>query len=71
MVVSINFAQHWKKDTTPTISDWKFKFGKYIAMAKLTTYIQNTTLTKFKQEWFPYIQYIMQQGKHKYIQYGF
>lgn len=34
----INLAPDRKKHTTPTISDWKLKFGEYEVMANLTVY---------------------------------
>lgn len=57
----INFAQCWKKYKIPEISDQELKLEKYAAVGKLMVYIQNRSLTKFKQEWFPYIYHIAQQ----------
>lgn len=63
----INFTQHWKKDSILTISDWELNLGEYATMAKLTVHIHNRRLSKFKQEQFPYTEYIMQLGQCKWL----
>lgn len=46
------FFQNWKKGTIPTMSIYKHNFWEHTAMTKLTIYVHNGSLTKFKQEWF-------------------
>lgn len=50
-----NLAQHWKRGTLSTIQDWKTIIGESATMEKLTAYIHNRSLTKFKQERLFYI----------------
>lgn len=67
----ISFSQLWKKDAILMISNWDFKLEECVAKEKLTVNIHSRSLTKFKPEWFPYIQYFMQFVEYKYLPYGF
>lgn len=46
-MAGIIYVAQWKLDVCPYLEDWENKLPEYAVMAKLTTYLRNSSIMKF------------------------